>query len=133
MTTLYEKRGRRYHVWGDDQDWHRDTMRVGESRLVVCTEPGAYRYVYDVAPDRAGFVAAAQIAAHAMVEAMTAKAKAEPQPGGVPYTPEQLQLIEQFRSDMVATGALVPTYWTIPGPHEIAQAGIDAVLRLPHP
>jgi hypothetical protein len=63
------------------------------------------------------------------VEAMTTKAKAKPQLDGVTYTPEQLQLIEQFRSDMAATGALVPTYWTIPGPHEIVQAGINAVLN----
>ena len=132
MTTLYEKRGRRYHVWGDHQEWHRegDILRVGQSRLVTCLEPGAYRYIYGVKPDAAAFVAAAQVAAHAMAEAMHEKAKYAPQAGGTPHTPEQQKLIEKFRDDMAAAGALVPTYWMSSTASEIAQAGIDAVRRL---
>jgi hypothetical protein len=131
MTTLYEKVGRRYKVWGDGEDWSRSTdlMKVGEARLTVCYAPGAKRYVYGVKPDAAGFVAAAQLAAAAMVDAMQARAVAAPQLRGTPYTAEQLRLIEQFRADMAAAGGLLPSYWTIASSQEIAQAGTDAVIR----
>lgn len=131
MTTLYEKRGRRYHVWGDEQEWHHgDVMRVGEARLVVCTEPGAYRYIYGVQPDMAGFAAAAQVATHAMVQAITEKAKASPQLGEIRYTDKQREVIERCRQEMADEGVLMPLYWTNSSPHEIAQAGIDAVVKL---
>lgn len=132
MTTLYEKRGRRYHPWGDyvDRHWDLDRMQVGEARLTVCTEPGARRHTYDVTLDTAGFVAAAQVAAQAMVDAIQEKARAAPQLDAAPYTARQQRLIEQFRHDMAEAGALVPVYWTHASALEIAQAGIDAVARL---
>jgi hypothetical protein len=132
MTTLYQKIGRRYHVWGDteDRELDADVMKVGQSRLTVCLGPRARRYVYEVSPDAAGFIAAAQVAADAMAKAMRERAKARPHLGGVTYTEEQLRLIEKFRDDMAATGALAPTYWTIASADEIAQAGVKAVKQL---
>ena len=130
MTTLYTKRGRRYIPWGHlEQDWHRDgdLMPIGTFRLVHCPAPGHYRTTHDVTPDTAAFLAAAEIAAAAMEQAMRQRAVALPQLGNKPYTAKQGRLIEQFRQDMAATGALVPAYWTHVSAREIGQAGIDAV------
>ena len=130
MTTLYVKKGRRYIPWGHlEQDWHRDgdPMQAGTFRLVHCPAPGHYRTTHDVTPDTAAFLAAAELAAVAMEETMRERAKAVPQPSNTPYTAEQRRLIEQFRQDMAAIGALVPSYWTHASAREIAQAGIDAV------
>ena len=69
----------------------------------------------------------AEVAAVAMEEAMRQRAVALPQLGNKPYTAKQGRLIEQFRQDMAATGALVPAYWTHVSAREIGQAGIDAV------
>ena len=133
MTTLYVKRGRRYIPWGHlEQDWHRDgdLMPIGTFRLVHCPAPGHYRTTHDVTPDTAAFLAAAEIAAAAMEQAMRERAVAVPQLGNTPYTAEQRRLIEQFRQDMAATGALVPSYWTSSSAYEIARAGIQAVRRV---
>lgn len=130
MTTLYTKHGRRYRPWGHlEENWHRggDPMQAGTFRLVHCVASGHYRTTHDVTPDTAAFLAAAEIAAVAMEQAMRQRAVALPQLGNKPYTAKQRRLIEQFRQDMAATGALVPSYWTHASAREIAQAGIDAV------
>jgi len=130
MTTLYVKKGRRYQPWGHlEKNWHHDPMPIGTFRLVHCFAPGHYRTRSDVTPDTAAFLAAAELAAVAMEEAMRERAKAVPQPSETPNTAEQRRLIEQFRQDMAATGALVPSYWTHASAREIAQAGIDAVRK----
>jgi hypothetical protein len=132
MTTLYTKRGRRYIPWGHlEQDWHRDgdLMQIGTFRLVHCPAPGHYRTTHDVTPDTAAFLAAAEIAAAAMEQAIHDRAMYAPDLGNTPYTAEQRRLIEQFRQDMAATGALIPSYWTSGTACAIARAGIDAVRR----
>lgn len=133
MTTpLYEKVGRRYRIWGNGDTWdtQKDAMAVGTCRLIYCPEPGYYRYRYDVTPDTAAFLAAAEIARHAMEDAMHEKARsAEVMPRAQPWTPEQKHLIQQFERDMAATGAFLPTYWSSSSPGDIAEAGIDAVRK----
>lgn len=132
-TVLYEKVGRRYRVWGNTRD-HRfhgdDVMKVGTFRLTYCPAPGHYRYSHGVTPDKEAFVAAAEVARHAMEEAMRDAAISTPRPQeGREYTPEQQAIVEQFRKDMAAAGALVPEWWVGVTAYEIAQAGIDAVLN----
>jgi hypothetical protein len=127
---LYIKRGRRYIPWGNGTDWSadHDAMEIGGFRLIHCPEPGHYRTRHDVTADTAGWVAAAMIAQDAMERAMQERAIAQPQTQQ--YTKRQMELIEQFRRDMAAAGGLVPSYWSHGAPHEIAQAGVDAVQRV---
>lgn len=130
MTTLYTRHGHRYQPWGNlEERWYDggDLMPTGTFRLVHCVASGHYRTTHNVTPDTAAFLAAAELAAVAMEEAMRQRAVALPQPGNKPYTGKQRRLIERFRQDMAATGALVPAYWTHASAREIAQAGIDAV------
>jgi len=129
-TALYEKVGRRYMPWGNAWSWDRDAdvMKAGTFRLTFCAGEGSYRYQYDVAPDTAGFVAAAQIARVAMESAMQAAAVSRPL-GASMYTKRQQEIIQRFRAEMAAAGGLLPTMWQQSSVHEIAQAGIDAVRR----
>ena len=128
MTTLYVKRGHRYQPWGNlEERWYDDPMQAGTFRLVHCPAPGHYRTTHDVTPDTAAFLAAAELAAVAMEKAMQERAVASPQLSSKHCTARQRRLIEQFRQDMAATGALVPSYWTHASARAIAQAGIDAV------
>lgn len=129
--TLYVKKGRRYVPWGTMVDrWDPDVMRVGQCRLIYCPEQGHKRYVYDVTLDTAAFVAAAQVAQHAMEEAILQKAIARPSADLTPYTEEQYALIQEFRQSMYQLGGLVPSYWVHGTAYEIAQAGINAVKQL---
>lgn len=130
--TLYVKKGRRYVPWGTTVDRYNhdnDVMRVGQCRLTYCPEQGHKRYVYDVTPDTAAFIAAAQIAQHAMEEAILQKTIAQPSADPVPYTEEQYALIHEFRQRMSQLGGLVPSYWVHGTAYEIAKAGIDAVKQ----
>jgi hypothetical protein len=134
MTTLYEKKGRRYKVWGDAENWYgtnHDVMRAGDHRLTYCPVDGERRYTHDVTPDTAAFAAAAQIAQVAMEEAILKRARAAVEvPSRIKeWTPQQRAIIEKFKEDMAATGALIPAYWRHATAHEIAKAGIDAVLE----
>ena len=124
--TLYIKKGRRYHVWGN-VSYTFDVMKAGSFRLTHCIKEGHIRYTSAVTPDTAAFLAACSVAQHAMEEAILEKAKSTPDSSTVLWTAEQKKLIQQFRDDMAATGALIPTYWSSSTAYEIAQAGIDAV------
>ena len=128
-TTLYEKVGRRYRPWGNARDWTRDadTMKAGTFRLTACTGTGSYRYEYDVTPDTAGFVAAAEIARSAMILAMQKAAIAAPVETLRPYTKRQLEIIERFRREMAAAGGMAPSHWEMSSAFKIADAGIKAV------
>ena len=130
-TQLFEKVGRRYVPWGNAWSWDRDAdmMKAGTFRMTFCAGEGSYRYEYDVAPDTAGFVAAAQVARVAMEAAMQAEAVAKPSGGISRYTKRQQEIIERFRAEMAAAGGLLPTTWQHSSAHQIAQAGIDAVRR----
>lgn len=133
MTTpLYTKHGRRYVLWGnlEGRNWSDgDLMAVGSFRLTHCVAPGHYRYTHDVTPDTAAFLAAAEVAQLEMEQAMAEAASSSPSNGNT-YTSQQQRIIERFRRDMAAAGALVPTWWNSSSAREIAQAGIDAVRRL---
>jgi len=129
---LYIKKGKRYHVWGNalthGERFDCDPMRVGTFRLTYCPEPSHQRYSYDVKPDHAAFLAAAEIARFAMEEAITKAARFKPNTSGK-YTKQQKDIIERFRQEMADAGGLLPDYWHSGSPAEIAQAGIDAVAK----
>ena len=56
MTTLYKKVGRRYKPVAEHEEW--DSYPEG-AHLVVC-RPGSTMRRFDIDPDRAGFLAAAE-------------------------------------------------------------------------
>jgi hypothetical protein len=124
--TLYIKKGKRYHVWGN-ASYETDIMKAGSFRLTHCIKEGHTRYTSAVTPDTAAFLAACSVAQHAMEEAIFEKAKGTLDYSTVLWTAEQKKLIKQFRDDMAATGAMMPYYWQSSTAYEIAQAGIDAV------
>lgn len=126
--TLYRKKGRRYiperTTFGD----YEMSIPVGSFVLVHAYSEGGRMYHYEVKPDNASFVAAAQVARKAMVDAMRKASPARPQIGSVtPYTKKQLAIIEEFRAKMAETGAMLPDFWQYISLEEVAQAGIDAV------
>lgn len=73
---LYIKKGKRYHIWGGclsiSERLDADPLRANTFRLTYCVKEGSFRYVYNVRPDFAAFVAAAEIAKEAMIRAMMA-------------------------------------------------------------
>jgi len=128
--TLYKKVGRRYvpHVtrW-DDRDLQ---IPVGGFVLVHAYAEGGRTYQYDVRPDTAGFRAAATIARNEMADAIREASIAKPKNGELKhYTKRQLAIIEKFREDMAAVGAMVPVWWQHKTPHDIADAAIEAVTK----
>lgn len=134
--TLYIKKGRKYEVWGNFAgrtfgDRSRlidgDALPVGTSRLTYCPAPGHSRYSYQVNPDHAAFLAAAEVARHAMEEAIRESSAAQvfrPEQ----YTPEQQAILDRCTKEMREAGILSPG-WTSGVAHEVAQAGIDAVRK----
>ena len=125
--TLYKKVGRKYvpvaAYWHERHDT--DQMSVGTFRLTYAHADGGRRYEYDVTPATAPIVAAMMIAKKAMEDAMREASKMRPS-GTVLYTKKQLATIERFRAEM---GGLFPSWWTERMPHEIAEAGIKAVME----
>ena len=123
---LYLKKGRRYKPVSA-QAWYSnyEVMDIGTFKLVHATENGT-RTVYDVTPDTAGFMAAAMIAEKAMVKAITAAAESYPIDTLSPsWTASQLATIEEFKKRM---GGIFPVWWGGQSAHDIAMAGIKAVI-----
>jgi adenine/guanine phosphoribosyltransferase-like PRPP-binding protein len=122
--THYRKVGRRYVPVTAHERWDGMDQKVG-TFLLRYAKKGGQSWEYNVAPDTAGFVAAAMIAREAMEAAMVEKAKMKPQNlKPRPYTKRELALIKKFREDM---GDMFPCYWGETSTHDICQAGIDAV------
>ena len=71
------------------------------------------------------------IAREAMIALMDAAATSCPNltrsEKGKPYTKTQLQIINRFRDEMVATGAMLPEWWTVSSAASIADAAIKAI------
>lgn len=124
---LYKKVGRKYipvaAYWHERHD--ADQMTVGTFRLTYAHADGGRRYEYSVEPATAPTMAAMMIAKKAMEDAMREAAKMRPG-GGRPFSKTQLATIERFRAEM---GGLFPSWWTENAAHEIAEAGIRAVME----
>jgi hypothetical protein len=128
MTTLYKKVGRKYVPHRESFLDSELTIPVGSFVMAYAYTGGGKKYSYEVKPDTAGFVAAAMIAQHSIVEAINEKNRYRPDAAkSTPYTKEQRALVEEFSEKMRATGALLPDWWTTNASYEIADAAIDAV------
>lgn len=130
--TLYRKVGRKYvPAYDVTRAYDHDHMKVGTWRMVYAYADGGRRYEYGVTPDIASFRAAAMLAREAMISAMDAAAKSCPNltrsEKGKPYTKQQLQIINRFRDEMVAAGAMLPEWWSVSSAPAIADAAIKAI------
>ena len=102
---------------------HEDAGRIGR----IVSRDGHTRYAYDVRPDTAGFVAAAELARDAMEQAIQQRAVATFQPGAVPYTKKQLKALEKARKDLAEAGVVLPQWWQHATSRELTEAAIEAV------
>jgi len=128
MTTLYEKRGRKY-VPVIERWYECDQLNVGQFRLTYCYAEGGRRYEYNVTPDTAGFVAAAMIAREAMEQAISEVKASRPviPANAKPYTKKQREILKRFRTEMAAAGGLFPDWWVNTSAWDISEAAIKAV------
>lgn len=128
--TLYVKRGDQYVPWGNTESLTTDRhgMRAGTFRLIHCSGDGEYRIRTDVTPDTAAFIAAATIAQDAMEKALLDAARVSPKVK-TPLTAKQRKILNNFQDQMLKSGGLVPQYWEVKSPKEIATEGINAVLE----
>ena len=128
--TLYVKRGDQYVPWGNTESLTTDRqgMKAGTFRLIQCSGDGAYRIRTDVTPDTAAFIAAATIAQDAMEKALLEASRMEPTVS-TSLTAKQRKILDRFQDQMIKAGGLVPHYWQIKSPNEIATAGVNAVLE----
>lgn len=129
---LYRKVGRKYvPAYDVTRAYDNDHMAVGTWRMVYAYADGGRRFEYGVTPDIASFRAASMLAKEAMIVAMDAAAKSCPNltrsAKGKPYTTTQMQIINRFRDEMVATGAMLPEWWTVSSAPAIADAAIKAI------
>lgn len=127
MTTLYEKRGRKYVPVQDRWDDGRDCMKVGQFRLTYCYSEGGRRYEYEVTPATASFVAAATVAREAMEDAIRQRVISTEHIKNVPYTKKQLAILKRFRKEMSDAGGLWPNWWQHTSSYELSEAAIKAV------
>lgn len=128
MTTLYRKDGRRYVPVLDLDLQTGDKLKLGEFRLTYAYRDGGRRYSYDVRPDTAGFLAAAEIARHAMEERMNAMAQScTMQMGRIPLNARQKRAVSEAKAILADAGLAAPHWWSHASSRDIAEAGIEAV------
>lgn len=126
MTTLYEKRGRKYvpisERWqlGDD-----DQMSVGEFRLTYCYTNGGKRYEYKVVPATASWAAAAMIAREAMEQAIRDATPAKPKAREL--TKRQQEILTHYRKEMADAGGMFPEWWEYTSAWDLSNIAIKAV------
>lgn len=126
--TLYEKRGRRYvPVLGEWYERNSDRMKVGTFRLTYCYSNGGHRYEYEVTPATAAWAAAATVARQAIEDEIVKAAVATPHTATIPYTRKQLAIIERYRAEMAATGAMLPQWWTHTSARDLSWVAVRAV------
>lgn len=120
MTTLYEKRGHRYYPVAERDAF--DAWPQG-AHLVVCT-PGSQLTRFNVEPDHAALLAAAEVARRVMVEAMSRASRLMP-PEGIDQRAQR-----GWEAYCKAYGG-VPVPLRLEGVSmtDIVDAGVDALVR----
>lgn len=118
MTTLYKKVGRRYKPVAEHEEW--DSYPEG-AHLVVC-RPGSTMRRFDIDPDRAGLLAAAEPLRDQIMAIVVEKMRMRPTKR--PLTPLQRQVWESFKGVMGQDGYLLE----YPSVAEIADAVVDLIV-----
>lgn len=114
---LYRKVGRKYVPAFNAESSTRygyDMMKPGTFRLTYCYTDGGRRYNYDVTPDTASFVAAAEMFRYEMEQAVLEASKAVEQQDrnyATRYTKEQKQTIAKSRELLDSAGVTTPIWW----------------------
>ena len=118
MTALYKKVGRRYKPVAEHEEW--DSYPEG-AHLVVC-RPGSTMRRFDIDPDRAGLLAAAEPLRDQIMAIVVEKMRMRPTKR--PLTPLQRQVWESFKGVMGQDGYLLE----YPSVAEIADAVVDLIV-----
>ena len=118
MTTLYKKVGRRYRPVAEHEEW--DSYPEG-AHLVVC-RPGSTMRRFDIDPDRAGLLAAAEPLRDQIMAIVVEKMRMRPTKR--PLTLKQRQAWETFKGVMGQDGYLLE----YPSVGEIADAVVDLIV-----
>ena len=118
MTTLYKKAGKRYKPAAEHEEW--DSYPAG-AHLVVCS-PGSTLRRFDIDPDRAGLLAAAE-PLREQIRALVVELH-RMRPTKRPLTPQQRQAWETFKGVMGQDGYLLE----YPSVGEIADAVVDLIV-----
>ena len=118
MTTLYKKVGRRYKPVAEHEEW--DSYPVG-AHLVVCS-PGSTLRRFNVDPDRAGLLAAAE-PLRSQIRALVVELH-KMRPTRRPVTLAQQAAWRRFQKAMGGDG-----YWVeYASVGEIADAVVDLIV-----
>ena len=120
MTTLYKKVGKRYKPVAEHEEW--DSYPEG-AHLVVC-RPGSTMRRFDIDPDRAGLLAAAEPLRDQIRALVVELHKMRMLPTKRPLTLQQRQAWETFKGVMGQDGYLLE----YPSVSEIADAVVDLIV-----
>ncbi len=118
MTTLYKKVGRRYKPVAEHEEW--DSYPAG-AHLVVCS-PGSTLRRFDIDPDRAGLLAAAE-PLREQIRALVVELH-KMRPTRRPVTMEQAAAWRRFQKVMGGDGYFVE-YASV---GEIADAVVELIV-----
>ena len=118
MTTLYKKVGRRYRPAAEHEEW--DSYPEG-AHLVVC-RPGSTMRRFNIDPDLAGLLAAAE-PLRAQIRALVVE-KQRMRPARAPVTQKQADAWHAFERAM-GNDAYVVEYASV---GEIADAVVDLIV-----
>ena len=119
MTTLYKKVGRRYRLVAEYEEW--DSYPAGAS-LVVC-QPGSQLRRFNVDPDRAGLLAAAE-PLRGQIRTLVMELQ-KMRPTRRPVTMQQAAAWRAFQAAM-GTEAYAVEYASV---GEIADAVVDLIVK----
>ena len=119
MTTLYKKVGRRYKPVAEHEEW--DSFPEG-AHLVVCS-PGSTLRRFNVDPDRAGLLAAAEPLRDQIMALVVEKQRMRPT--RQPVTQKQADAWHAFERAMGNEGYVVE-YASV---GEIADAVVDLIVK----
>ncbi len=117
MSTLYEKRGRRYVPVREE--FHPDHLPAGTYLLKI--QPGTTSITRIVQEDHAGFLAAAKVAHDAMARAISEATRPHP---AREITRPKLKRAWKAYQEIAGDDILILQFWSS---YDIAQAGIEAV------
>ena len=120
MTTLYKKVGRRYRPVAEHEEW--DSYPEG-AHLVVC-RPGSTMRRFDIDPDRAGLLAAAEPLRDQIRALVVELHKIKIRPMRRPMTMQQAAAWRQFQKAM-GNDAYAVEYASV---GEIADAVVDLIV-----
>jgi len=118
MTTLYKKVGRRYKPAAEHEEW--DSYPAG-AHLVVCS-PGSTMRRFNIDPDRAGLLAAAE-PLRGQIRALVVELH-RMRPTREPVTQKQGDAWRAFQAAMGNSGYAV----SYPSAHALADAVVDLIV-----